>query len=149
MYWLTMSPYCPLRCKNSIPFFHQQLESSPFMQEQNFTRSMFKPEPVAFRQQPVLFKQEAVPVAFKKEPDENLFILATLATLPSPPPEQPIPQPLIVSNTDFPGTYGFDLGFEEEKGPVTKSVRWTYSPDLQKLFVKMRYIVPIRLKLKG
>ena len=107
---------------------------------------MFKPEPVTFRQQPVLFKQEAVPVAFKKEPDENSFVPSALST---PPPEQPIPQPLIVSNTDFPGTYEFDLGFEEEKGPVTKSVQWTYSPDLQKLFMKMRCIVPIRLKLKG
>ena len=83
---------------------------------------------------------------FKREPEENPVIPSTMAT---PPPEQPIPQPLIVSNTDFPGGYGFDLGFAEEKGPLTKSVQWTYSPSLKKLFVKMRCIVPLRFKLQG
>lgn len=82
---------------------------------------------------------------FKQEPlDHSPTLPSTLAT---PPPEQPSPQPLIVCNTDFPGLYGFSLGFEEEKGPPTKSAQWTYSPTLEKLFVKMRCIVPIRVKL--
>jgi len=83
---------------------------------------------------------------FKREPEENPVIPLTMAT---PPPEQPVPQPLIVCNTDFPGSYGFDLGFQEEKGPLTKSAQWTYSPSLKKLFVKMRCIVPLRFKLQG
>ena len=86
------------------------------------------------------------PVIFKQEPEDNPFIPSTLAT---PPPEQPIPQPLIVCNTDFPGLYGFGLGYEEEKSPPTKSAQWTYSHTLEKLFVKMRCIVPIRIRLQG
>lgn len=54
-----------------------------------------------------------------------------------------------MSNTDFPGRYYFDIGYEEEKVPVTKSVHWTYSPYLDKLFLKMRVIVPFRIKLQG
>ena len=54
-----------------------------------------------------------------------------------------------MSNTDFPGKYCFDIGYEEEKVPVTKSVHWTYSPYLDKLFLKMRVIVPFRIKLQG
>lgn len=92
-----------------------------------------------------LVRQE-LNMQFKREPEENPVIPSTMAT---PPPEQPIPQPLIVCNTDFPGGYGFDLGFAEEKGPLTKSVQWTYSPSLKKLFVKMRCIVPLRFKLQG
>ena len=54
-----------------------------------------------------------------------------------------------MSNTDFPGRYCFDIGYEEEKVPVTKSVHWTFSPYLDKLFLKMRVIVPFRIKLQG
>ena len=101
-----------------------------------------------FKQQLTMLKQEQMPLVFKQEPTDNSFIPVP-STMATPPPEQPIPQPLIVSNTDFPGQYGFDLGFEEEKSPPTKSAQWTYSPYLEKLFVKMRCIVPIRLKLQG
>ena len=114
--------------------------------EQSFTRVMFKPEQGILKQEPATFKQESFPVAFKQEPVNNSFLPSAMTT---PPPEQPIPQPLIVSNTDFPGHYGFDIGFDEEKSPPTKSVQWTYSPYLNKLFMKMRCIVPIRLKLQG
>ena len=89
-----------------------------------------------------LVRQELV--QFKREPEENPIIPST-----TPPPEQPIAQPLIVCNTDFPGGYGFNLGFQEEKLPVTKSAQWTFSPSLNKLFVKMRCIVPLRFKLQG
>ena len=101
-----------------------------------------------FSQQPVVFKQEGEPVAFKQESHDNT-ILPVPSTMPTPPPEQPILQPLIVSNTDFPGSYGFGIGFEEEKSPPTNSVHWTYSPYLRKLFLKMLCIMPIRLKLHG
>ena len=119
---------------------YQQVEFPPFMSEQSFTRSMCRAETMPFNQQPV---------AFKQEPDVNNTLLPVPSTMPTPPPEQPIPQPLIVSNTDFPGSYGFGIGFEEEKSPPTKSVHWTYSPYLKKLFLKMRTIVPIRFKLQG
>lgn len=109
----------------TLLFFIQMLQ---LLQEQNF------PNP----QQQSGFKQEPL--------DHSPTLPSTLAT---PPPEQPSPQPLIVCNTDFPGLYGFSLGFEEEKGPPTKSAQWTYSPTLEKLFVKMRCIVPIRVKLNG
>lgn len=112
-------------------FFAQQVEYSPFLPDHSF-RSDLKQEPSTF---------------LKREPvDNSRFIPSTMTT---PPPEQPIPQPLIVCNTDFPGTYGFHLGFEEEKGPLTKSAQWTYSPTLKKLFVKMRCIVPLRFRLQG
>ncbi|XP_022799560.1 cellular tumor antigen p53-like isoform X3 [Stylophora pistillata] len=83
---------------------------------------------------------------FKQEPLDNTSPLPS--TLATPPPEEPSPQPLIVCNTDFPGLYGFGLGFEVERSPPTKSAQWTYSPTLEKLFVKMRCIVPIRVKLR-
>lgn len=110
----------------------QQAELPPFLPDHSF-RTDLKPEPSA--------------LIFKQEPNDNSrFIPSTMTT---PPPEQPIPQPLIVCNTDFPGMYSFDLGFEEEKGPLTKSAQWTYSATLKKLFVKMRCIVPLRFHLKG
>ena len=93
-----------------------------------------------------LVRQELNNTHFKREPEENPIIPSTMAT---PPPEQPVPQPLIVCNTDFPGRYGFELGFAEEKGPLTKSAQWTYSPSLEKLFVKMRCIIPLKFKLQG
>ncbi|KAJ7393406.1 Tumor protein 63 [Desmophyllum pertusum] len=105
-------------------------EFLPFLQDNSF-RSDFKQESTGFKQEP--------------ENLDNSFIQSTIAT---PPPEQSMPQPLIVCNTDFPGMYGFDLYFEEEKSPPTKSAQWTYSPSLKKLFVKMRCIVPLRVKLQ-
>jgi len=123
----------------------EQIEFPPLLPEQSFTRSNSMER--TFKQQLTMLKQEQLPLVFKQEPTDNSFIPVP-STMATPPPEQPIPQPLIVSNTDFPGQYGFDLGFEEEKSPPTKSAQWTYSPYLEKLFVKMRCIVPIRLKLQ-
>ena len=72
------------------------------------------------------------------------------SVISTPPPDVPVlAQPLIVSNVDFPGCFGFDIGFEEEFGVPTKSTAWTYSAKLKKLFVKMRVKVPIRMKLAG
>ncbi|XP_078373715.1 cellular tumor antigen p53-like isoform X2 [Oculina patagonica] len=117
---------------NCVGVMRPEVEFPPFMPDHSF-RIDLKQEPTCS-------------TSFKREPvDNSRFISSTMTT---PPPEQPIPQPLIVCNTDFPGTYGFDLGFEEEKGPVTKSVHWTYSPALKKLFVKMRCIVPLRFRLQ-
>ena len=110
------------------------------MSEQSLTRSMCRAEAMPFSHQPVVFKQES---------DVNNTCLPEQSSMPTPPPEQPIPLPLILANTDFPGSYGFDIGFEEEKSPPTKSAQWTYSPHLDKLFMKMESIVPIQLKLQG
>ncbi|KAK3735757.1 hypothetical protein QZH41_008909, partial [Actinostola sp. cb2023] len=52
-------------------------------------------------------------------------------------------------NTDFPGRYQFDIGFQEEKGQPVKSAPWTYSQQLEKLFIQMRNLVPIRFIIRG
>lgn len=115
------------------------------MQDQSFTRTIFKTEEEALRQQPAALKQNA----FKQEPQDNSFMPIPSAMTTPPPEQSPIPQPLIVSTTNFPGMYGFNIAFPEEKAPPTKSVQWTYSPSLDKLFLKMRCIAPMRLKLQG
>ena len=117
----------------SISSFYQQGEFSSYIPDQNFSQGSYKPEEIAVKQHPIVCKEEHLSNGLKS----------------SPSPEQSSPQPLIVSNTDFPGRYCFDIGYEEEKVPVTKSVHWTYSPYLDKLFLKMRVIVPFRIKLEG
>ena len=116
-----------------ISSFYQQGEFPTFIPDESFTQGSYKPEEVGVKQHPIICKQEPLSNGLK----------STLS------PEQSAPQPLIVSNTDFPGKYCFDIGYEEEKGPPTKSVQWTYSPYLDKLFLKMRCIVPFRIKLQG
>lgn len=101
----------------------------PFPPDQPFTRTALKQEPI-----------ESPP-----EQDTKPFFPPMVTT---PPPDLPNTQPLIVCNTDFPGYYGFGIGFEEEKSPPTKSAQWTYSPYLEKLFMKMRCIVPMRIKMQ-
>lgn len=112
---------------------HEQGEFSSYIPDQNFSQGSYKPEEIGVKQHAIVCKQEHLSNGLKS----------------SPSPEQSSPQPLIVSNTDFPGRYYFDIGYEEEKVPVTKSVHWTYSPYLDKLFLKMRVIVPFRIKLQG
>ncbi|XP_015752291.1 PREDICTED: tumor protein 63-like [Acropora digitifera] len=112
---------------------HEQGEFSSYIPDQNFSQGSYKPEEIGVKQHAIVCKQEHLSNGLKS----------------SPSPEQSSPQPLIVSNTDFPGRYCFDIGYEEEKVPVTKSVHWTYSPYLDKLFLKMRVIVPFRIKLQG
>ena len=45
------------------------------------------------------------PVVFKQESDVNNTCLPEQSSMPTPPPEQPIPLPLILSNTDFPRSH--------------------------------------------
>lgn len=114
-------------------------EFPPYVSDQNFT------QPTSKAVEAASFKREAI--TCKEEHIEN-GLMPLPPKMPTPPPEQAIPQPLIVSNTDFPGLYGFDVGFDQEKSPPTKSAHWTYSPYLDKLFLKMRCIIPFRLKLQ-
>ncbi|XP_076818758.1 uncharacterized protein LOC143464712 isoform X3 [Clavelina lepadiformis] len=70
---------------------------------------------------------------------------------PSPPqgfdyPTSPHVKPSIPSNTDYPGDYGFQINFGETTESAPKSAQYTYSPSLNKLFVKMNVTCPIRFK---
>ncbi|XP_032238614.1 cellular tumor antigen p53 isoform X2 [Nematostella vectensis] len=66
----------------------------------------------------------------------------------TPPPDYPTTN-LVPANTDFPGEYGFDVGFDKENGPTPKSAPWTYSHQLQKLLCRMKCLVPVRLVFRS
>ena len=53
------------------------------------------------------------------------------------------------SNVEYPGPYQFEVMFEHVAGTPTKSINWTYSEEVKKLFVRMNTICPIRFKVVG
>ena len=61
-------------------------------------------------------------------------------TAPSP--------PTVPSNTLYTGNYGFEISFQHQT-KETKSITWTYSETLKKLFVRMASTCPIRFKTRS
>ena len=52
------------------------------------------------------------------------------------------------SRVDYSGIYDFCLKFDET-GTISKSIPWTYSESLSKLFCQVGIGVPVKFKTKG
>ncbi|XP_063965342.1 cellular tumor antigen p53-like isoform X1 [Lytechinus pictus] len=67
----------------------------------------------------------------------------------SPPPQSFSPPPnnlQLPSNVEYPGPYDFQINLGQPTSQAAKSVSWTYSPTLKKLFVDRDKPCPIQFK---
>ncbi|XP_071479682.1 tumor protein 63-like [Diadema antillarum] len=82
-------------------------------------------------------------------PSSTGYVSATDATTPPPPPCTPPPnqvQQVLPSNVEYPGDYDFQINLGQPTSQAAKSVSWTYSPILKKLFVDKDKSCPIQFK---